>query len=78
MRKTLCASVLLLALCVPALAGDILTPPAPANSDDPPVVTQPCDDEPADVCGGTAALDPQDDVIGAAVMALLNSVSALL
>lgn len=28
MRKSLCVSVLLLALCCPALAGDMLTPPA--------------------------------------------------
>lgn len=78
MRKTLCASVLLLALCVPSLAGDILTPPAPAQSGDTPVVTLPCDEETADVCGGTEALDPPADVIGATVMALLDSVLALL
>lgn len=31
MRKTFCASVLLLVLCGSALAGDITNPPAPAD-----------------------------------------------
>lgn len=34
MRKTFCASVLVLALCGSALAGDITNPPAPATTDD--------------------------------------------
>ena len=29
MRKTLCVTALMLALCCPALAGEIPTPPAP-------------------------------------------------
>jgi hypothetical protein len=31
MRKTFCASVLVLALCGSALAGDITNPPSPAD-----------------------------------------------
>jgi hypothetical protein len=57
MRKTLCASVLVLALCGSALAGEITNPPSPANSDpvvaggdisSPPVANLSSDDQTAD------------------------------
>ena len=78
MRKTLCASVLLLALCVPAFAGDIMNPPAPANFDDSTGATQPSGDQPADEWVGTGALDPSADDIAAAALTVLGSLLALL
>ena len=56
MRKTLCALVLVLALCGPALAGDITNPPAPAIGDvtDSSGATQSSDDQIADVLAEAA------------------------
>lgn len=66
MRKTLCASVLALALCVPAFAGDMGCPPlvAPEDTNNPPLVveetpttsyaTQSSDDQTADGFAGGA------------------------
>jgi len=78
MRKTLCASVLLLALCVPAFAGDIINPPAPVNSNDSTSVTQPSGDQQADGWSGDETSDPSADGITAAALTLLDTVLALL
>jgi hypothetical protein len=77
MRKTLYASVLVLALCGSALAGDINSPPAPIAGDmgcpplaagditNPPSATQSSDDQTA-------------DGLAEAALSVLNSVLALL
>lgn len=74
MRKTLCVSALVLALCGSALAGDINSPPAPApgniptpphaaaDINNPPGTIQSSDDQTADGLS-EAALDILDTVL---------------
>jgi hypothetical protein len=88
MRKTLCASVLVLALCGSALAGDIECPPiAPSNIPNPPSVSQSSGNQTADGSIATGAPDAAADGIingdnansvAAAALTVLNSVLALL
>jgi hypothetical protein len=72
MRKTLCASVLVLALCGSALAGEITNPPSPADcglscsstdGGDIPGATLSSDDQTADGLA-EAALWVIDSVLG--------------
>lgn len=86
MRKLLCASVLVLALCGSALAGDIECPPiAPGNIPDPPSAAQSSGEQTTDGAVGTGATaddgiihgDDADNLIETA-LAFLNSVLALL
>jgi hypothetical protein len=76
MRKTLCASVLVLALCGSALAGEITNPPSPATTSgtsypvlaagdisSPPGVNLSSDDQTADGLA-EAALWVIDSVLG--------------
>lgn len=63
MRKTLCASVLFLVLCVPAFAGDVTNPPAPATFDVSINTTQSSGEQPAEGRVGTGTLDPSADGI---------------
>ena len=74
MRKTICASVLVCALCVTTLAGDILNPPAPVNFEDSSDTTLSSGEQTAD---GITHGDNEDGV-AAAALSLLNSVLALL
>jgi hypothetical protein len=78
MRKTICASVLVWALCVPTLAGDILNPPAPATFDDSTCATRLSGDQSADDWVGRETTDPSVDSITAAALSLLETVLALL
>lgn len=78
MRKTLCASILLLALSVPALAGDATNPPAPVTFEDPPSATQPSGDVCADCWLDTEVLDPSADDFASAALTVLGSVLSLL
>ena len=78
MRKTLCASVLVLALCVPTLAGEILNPPAPVNPNDPTGGTQPTDDQPGADRGGEETSELSADGLKEAALAVLGSMLALL
>ena len=79
MRKTICASVLVWALCVPTLAGDILNPPiAPGNVENSPDVTQPSGVQSADGWVGDETTDPSADRITTAALTLLDTVLALL
>ena len=78
MRKTICASVLLLALCVPTFAGDILNPPAPVKIESLPDATQPSGDQSADGWTGDETSDPSGDAITTAALTLLDTMLALL
>lgn len=78
MRKTLCSSVLVLALCVTNLAGEILNPPAPVTFDDSISITQPSGDQPADGWSGDEASDLSADGLTEAALTVLGSVLALL
>ena len=78
MRKTICASVLVWALCVPTLAGDILNPPAPATFDDSTRAIRLSDNQSADDLVGDETADPSVDSMTAAAMTLLDTVLALL
>lgn len=85
MRKTLSASVLVLALCGSAFAGDITNPPiAPNNIPAPPSVSRSTGEETGDGWGGTVA--PADEGIArsdsagnlaAIALTILDSVLAL-
>jgi hypothetical protein len=78
MRKTICASVLVCALCVTTLAGDILNPPAPINIEDTPDATLSSVDQSADGLNGDENSDPSADGITAATLTLLDTLLALL
>ena len=75
MRKTIRASVLVWALCVPTLAGDILNPPAPVNRENSPNATLSSFDQSDD---GDETSDPSAEVITGAALTLLDTVLALL
>ena len=78
MRKTICASVLVWALCVPTLAGDILTPPVRTTFDDSTCATRLAGDQSADDWVGDETTDPSVDSITAAALTLLDTVLTLL
>ena len=78
MRKTICASVLVCALCVTTLAGDILNPPAPINIEDSSNATLSSVDQSADGWTGNESSDPSADGIAAAALSLLDTVLTLL
>ena len=87
MRKSLCASVLVLAFCGSAFAGDISCPPiAPGDIPNPPSAAQSSSDQTADGSIGTGATTAADDSIihntadslAEAALIVLNSVLALL
>lgn len=75
MRKTICASVLVWALCVPTLAGDILNPPAPVKS---PNSLLSSVDQSANDWNVDETSDPSADRITAAALTLLDTVLTLL
>lgn len=82
MRKTLCASVLVLVLCGSAFAGDMGTPPiAPGDIPNPPSAPQTTDGT-TDTSAAAATADiTSDDNAGdlaAAALSVINSVLALL
>lgn len=82
MRKTLSVAALLLALCVPTFAGDIMNPPIVKSSTDSPTaprtsVVQTADDRGGEPADGIIYGDTVDGV-AAAALAALNSVLALL
>lgn len=85
MRKSLYASVLALALCGSAFAGDITNPPAPGDIPNPPSTSQSTSDQTADGSVGTevSAADgiihgDDADSLAEAALTVLNSVLALL
>jgi len=78
MRKTICASVLLCALCVQTLAGDVLNPPAPVKLENSPNATLSSVDQSADGWTGVETSDPSADGIMAAALTLLDTVLTLL
>lgn len=78
MRKTICASVLVWALCVPALAGDILNPPAPVKFGPSPNAPLSSVDQSADSRIGDKLSDPLADSIMTAALTLLDTALALL
>jgi len=86
MRKSLYASVLVLALCGSVSAGDITNPPiAPGDIDCPPSTTQSSGYQTADGWIGTGAtaddgiINGDDaDSLAEAALTVLNSVLALL
>ena len=76
MRKTLCASVLVLSLCGSAFAGDAGCPPAPAPGDipNPPLAAGDINNPP----NATQSSDDQTaDGLTEAALNVLNSVLAL-
>jgi hypothetical protein len=87
MRKTLCASVLVLVLCGSALAGDISNPPiAPGDISNPPSASQAPSNQTADGWIDTGEAAPaadgsihgdDADSLTAAALTVLNSVLAL-
>lgn len=86
MRKTLCASVLVLALCGSAFAGDINNPPiAPGDISCPPSASRSFGDQATDGsldAGATPSADGithdvNADSLTAAALTVLNSVLAL-
>ena len=87
MRKTLCASVLVLMLCGSAVAGDISNPPiAPGDISNPPSASQSSSDQATDGWIGTGEASPAADCIihsddadslTVAALTVLNSVLAL-
>jgi hypothetical protein len=78
MRKTICASVLVLALCVSTLAGDILNPPAPTKPANSPDATLTYVDQSADDWTVDETSDPSADAMMTAALTLLDTVLALL
>ena len=78
MRKTICASVLVCALCVTTLAGDILNPPAPVNFEDSSNTTLSSVDQSVDGLTVDESSDPSADRITVAALTLLDTVLALL
>ena len=79
MRKTFCASVLVVALCGSTFAGDIGTPPiAPGDIPNPPSATQMSGEQTIDGWIGTGAPSPTADGLTDAALTVLNSVLALL
>ena len=78
MRKTICASVLVWALCVPALAGDIMNPPAPVKAENSPNANLSSVDASADGWVGDETTDSSADYTTAAALTLLDTVLALL
>ena len=78
MRKTICASVLVCALCVTTLAGDILNPPAPVTFKDSSNATVSSVDQSADGLTPDETSDPSADRITVAALTLLDTVLALL
>lgn len=74
MRKTLGVAALMLALCCPAFAGEIPTPPAPPPPPASPVL-EPTGD--ATVSGGTYEPDVAD-ILAEAALDLLAILPALL
>ena len=78
MRKTICASVLVCALCVTTLAGDILNPPAPVTFEDSTDTTLSSVDQSADGLTVDETSDPSADRIKVAALTLLDTVLALL
>lgn len=87
MRKTFCASVLVLSLCVSALAGDMGTPPlASGDVNNPPASSQPNGDQTTDGSTDTGTSGPADDPaadgdadsLAAAALSVLDSLLALL
>ena len=83
MRKTICASVLLLALCGSALAGDMHSPPAPAVVSNQPSEPQTSGVQTTESWGEDPAADgiiydETADGIVAATLAAFSSVFALL
>jgi len=86
MRKSLCVSVLVLALCGSAFAGDISNPPAPGDISNPPGPMLSTGDgdgggqsdaEAAPSADGAVQGDEVDGLTAAA-LSVLNSVLALL
>jgi hypothetical protein len=85
MRKSLYASVLVLALCGSVLAGDISNPPPPGDISNPPSAVRTPYDEPTDGQPDEGAEPSADDIIPgdevdgltAAALSVLNSVLAL-
>jgi len=87
MRKTLCASILVLVLCGSTFAGDISCPPiAPGDISNPPSASQSSSDQNADGEIGTGVPAPTTDgnihgdnagSLTAAMLTVLNSVLAL-
>jgi hypothetical protein len=77
MRKTFCASVLVLALCGSAFAGDITNPPAPAPGDIscPPLAAGDITNPPGTI---QSSDDQTTDGLTEAALAVLDSVLALL
>lgn len=87
MRKTFCASVLVLALCGSAFAGDIGCPPiAPGDIPSPPASTSGDINSPPLVAGDIecppgvtqSSGDQTADMLADAVLTAINSVLALL
>jgi hypothetical protein len=79
MRKTLYASVLVLALCGAALAGDISCPPiAPGDIPSPPSAAQPSGDQTNDGSTNTETPDSTAAVLAETTLTVINTVLALL
>jgi hypothetical protein len=79
MRKTICASVLVLALCGSALGGDINNPPIvdPDNTRSLPSAPQTSDEQTADGQLGTGETATAADAVAAAALSVLDSMLAL-
>ena len=77
MRKTLCATALVLALCGSTLAGDVNNPPivGPSDIPSPSIALQTPDEQTAD---GIIYSDNAESVATTAALTVLNSVLALL
>jgi hypothetical protein len=86
MRKILCASALMLVLCVSALAGDMGCPPIDTGDPtNPPSVSQSTSIQTGDGSTNAEALDPtadmtagDADVLASAALSAFNSLLTLL
>lgn len=78
MRKILCASVLLLALCVQAFAGEIMNPPAHVGIANPLKAPELSGDQLAASRVSDGTPDASAEGIKAAALTLLDTVLALL
>ena len=76
MRKILCATTLVLALCGSAFAGDVNNPPLVDPNDTPNPLIEPQTSSEQTADGITH--DDNEDGVAAAALSVLNSVLALL
>jgi hypothetical protein len=78
MRKTLGVAALMLALCCPALAGEIPNPPAPGEIPNPPAPTSPMQEPTDDAAVNGEMHTGVSDILAETALDLLAVLPALL